>query len=120
TLWHFREQQPALAGFVLIGGSALALRIQHRASEDLDLAYCGAQLPRGRLDALQRTAAASGFSFERDDDEEPLREFLDAGLDLHDFQQNFLVNRETKVSFFAPDQAAARALACLEESPVRV
>ena len=42
-VWHFLKQQPALAGFVLLGVSALALRIGHRLSEDLDLA--GGKVP---------------------------------------------------------------------------
>jgi hypothetical protein len=33
-----------LAGFVLIGGSALALHIHHRISEDLDFAWPYGQL----------------------------------------------------------------------------
>jgi hypothetical protein len=37
-VWDFLRTQPALAGFVLVGGSALALRIHHRRSEDLDMA----------------------------------------------------------------------------------
>ncbi len=39
-VWNFLKEQPALAGFILIGGSGLALRIEHRLSEDLDLACC--------------------------------------------------------------------------------
>ena len=38
-VWEFLKEQPALAGFVLIGGTALAPRIGHRRTEDLDLAY---------------------------------------------------------------------------------
>ena len=29
-VWNFLKDQPALAGFVLVGGSALTLRIDHR------------------------------------------------------------------------------------------
>jgi hypothetical protein len=38
-IWTFLKEQPSLSGFVLIGGTALALQIAHRRSEDLDLAY---------------------------------------------------------------------------------
>ena len=48
-VWTFLKPQPALGGFVLLGGSALALRIQHRRSEDLDLACVEPRLPRARL-----------------------------------------------------------------------
>lgn len=51
-LWTRLRNEPALAGFVLIGGSALALHLGHRISEDLDFALRGLedrpalQLPR--------------------------------------------------------------------------
>ena len=61
-VWQFIQGQPSLAGFVLIGGTALALRIEHRRSEDLDLAWLERRLPRSRLTAFQLAAApASAF-----------------------------------------------------------
>jgi hypothetical protein len=38
AVWQFLRRQPSLTGFVLMGGSALALRLGHRQSEDLDTA----------------------------------------------------------------------------------
>jgi hypothetical protein len=35
-LWEIFKEKPELNGFVLIGGSALALQFHHRRSEDLD------------------------------------------------------------------------------------
>lgn len=40
-LWLALMHEPLLRGFVLIGGTALTLRIGHRLSEDLDFAYLG-------------------------------------------------------------------------------
>ena len=51
-VWDFLKTQTALAGFILIGGSALALRLGHRRSEDLDLACPEPRLPLRRLEAL--------------------------------------------------------------------
>lgn len=110
-VWNFLKEQPALSGFVLAGGSALALRLQHRLSEDLDLLYPGTRLPRQRLDALCRLAAESGFRFEANDDETAVQEFADSTLELRDYQQDFLVNQSVKVSFFAPDEPLRRILA---------
>jgi hypothetical protein len=81
-VWSFLKDQPILGGFVLIGGSALALRIGHRLSEDLDFAWVEPRLPRVRLDALCRAAEAGGFDFERQEDEAAVVEFAEAGLDL--------------------------------------
>ena len=119
-VWTFLKAQPALSGFVLIGGTALALQIKHRRSEDLDLAYLESRLPRSRLDALRRTAAESGFQFQTETDEIAAGEFLNAGLDLHDYQQNFLVNGKVKVSFFAPDEPLPKVLLKGTERGVRV
>jgi len=120
AVWNFLKEQPALAGFVLIGGSALALQLQHRVSEDLDLVFPGERLPRPRLDALGRSAAAQGVKLERQDDEAALREFADGGLDLHDYQQDFLANHAVKVSFFAPDAPLQKLLGSAPEAKVRV
>jgi hypothetical protein len=120
AVWNFFREQPALAGFVLIGGSALALRLQHRLSEDLDLAFPAERLPRTQLAALYRSAADHGVALERQDDETALREFLNGGLDLHDFQQDFIANGAVKVSFFAPDEPLRKVLATDSQPKVRV
>ena len=119
-VWDFLRAQPALAGFVLIGGSALALRIGHRRSEDLDIVFRDTHLPRVRLEALQRIAAQAGVDFQRTDDEAALQEFAVAGLELHDYQQNFIVKGSIRVSFFVPDAALAKVLTVSHEPGVRV
>lgn len=120
-LWQFLKDQPALQGFVLVGGSALALRIQHRVSEDLDFAWPGLNLPRARLEALLRMANAKGFHARRRDDPGALDEFEIAGMDLHDYQQDFLVNERVKLSFFAADEGLSHILSpAADAAPVRV
>jgi hypothetical protein len=109
-VWDFLKEQPALAGFVLVGGSALALTLRHRFSEDLDFVYPDTRLPRQRLDALRRRATAAGFPFEPNDDEAAVQEFADSALELHDYQQDFLVSGSVKVSFIAPDESLRRVL----------
>ncbi len=73
-----------------------------------------------RLDALLRITAASGFRFERDEDEAAAREFFDGGLEMHDYQQNFLVNGVVKVSFFVPDEPLCKVLSGASEEQTRV
>jgi len=110
-LWEFVRQQPALSGFVLIGGSALALRIHHRLSEDLDLVWLEQRLPRARLEVFLNNAFAAGFDVKRHDDEAALHEFADSTLELHDYQQDFLANGKTRISFFTPEPPLKRILA---------
>ena len=119
-VWDFLKEQPALAGFVLVGGSALALRIRHRLSEDLDLAWMEPHLPRARLEAVSRLAGAGGFDFQWHDDEASVQHFADAGLDLHDYQQNYLVNGSVRLSFFAPEAPLVRLLQASPEPTARV
>lgn len=109
--WNFLKEQPALAGFVLIGGSALAMTISHRLSEDLDFIYPDVRLPVKQLEALRREAHERGFQLQRDDDEAALQEFARDGLDLHNYQQDFRAHGAVKISFFAPDESLRRIFA---------
>lgn len=115
-LWRWFERQPSLSGFVLVGGTALALHLQHRLSEDLDFAWPAERLPPGRLDAVRRAATEAGFALIRHDDPAALHEFSEGGLELHDYQQDFLANDVVKVSFFAPDPPLRRVLRRLDET----
>jgi hypothetical protein len=99
-----------MRGFILVGGSALALHLRHRMSEDLDLAYLGDVLPRDRLNALTKTAENNGFTFVANDNPAALDEFLIGGLELRDYQQDYLVNHLVKVSFFAPSHELEKIL----------
>ena len=45
-VWEFLSAQPALGGFILIGGTALTMHIGHRISEDLDFITVAHKLPR--------------------------------------------------------------------------
>jgi hypothetical protein len=58
-VWHFLREQPSLAGFILVGGSGLALRIGHRLSEDLDLAYPEVRPPCDRFEIELAAQAGS-------------------------------------------------------------
>jgi hypothetical protein len=109
-VWNFLKAQSALEGFILIGGTAIALQIGHRRSDDLDLVYPEARLPRNRLEALRLVASESSFDFSAQDDELAVQEFADSTLDLHDYQQDYVVNGSVKVSFFTPDSATLKIL----------
>jgi len=120
-IWGFLSEQPALSGFVLIGGTALAIHLRHRRSEDLDLVYpAGICLPVDRLEVLLRAAAHARLDFQPDDDEAAVQEFAFAGMDLHEYQQNFLVDSTVKVSFFVPDAALAKVLDAPFQNKVRI
>ncbi len=119
-VWEFLSRQPALAGFVLVGGTGLALRLRHRRSDDFDLAFPAEQLPRGRIEALVRIAPGQGIRLALSQDEAAASQFLEAGLELGDYQQNYLANGTVKVSFFSPEPPFRRILAGPAEDRVRI
>jgi hypothetical protein len=53
-----------LAGFTLVGGTALALQIGHRISEDLDFNIFGQKLPVSRIDSILDELASKGVQIE--------------------------------------------------------
>jgi hypothetical protein len=118
-VWEFLSAQPALGGFILIGGTALAMHIGHRVSEDLDFITISQKLPRAALDALVMLLEHGGFSVVRDDDPAIYDEFLIAGQSLHDYQQNFLFNG-VKVNFFTPNPDLAGLVEPSSDPLVRV
>lgn len=105
-LWQRLQNEPLLAGWYLIGGTALSLLIGHRQSEDLDFAWPGKKLPIPLLNRLIGNLQREGWHLERDDDANAYDEFLIAGMSLHDYQQNFIAASESgkvKLTFFSPD-----------------
>ena len=119
-VWNFLKEQSSLSGFVLIGGSALALRIKHRVSEDLDFACLEEKLPRGKLDVLRRVAEQNNIEFQQDDDEAAVEDFVSGGMELHDYQQDYLVDRKVKVSFFTPEKTLKKVVNGGDDTCVRL
>ena len=119
-VWNYLREQPCLAGFVLAGGSALSMLIKHRVSEDLDFVFLQPRLPGEKLQLLRREASEAGFHFSPNDDEAALEEFADGGLELHDYQQDFVVNDAVKVSFFAPDEPQRKIFSAADAGRVRI
>jgi hypothetical protein len=109
-----------LRGFVLIGGSALTLRIGHRVSEDLDLAYAEGKLPVLRIPGLMDALARQGIDCVRQHDVAAEEEFIEAGLDLGDFQQNFVALRSVKLTLISLDQPARTLISGDAAPPLRV
>lgn len=109
-LWELLKERKTLSGFVLVGGTALAMHLSHRFSEDLDFMIPQPKLPRARIQALKRDAAAHGFTFAPNDRIQDIEEFADSGMDLHDYQQNFVVAGAVKLTLVAPDDELTRLL----------
>ncbi len=116
-LWRALEHDHLLAGFVLIGGTALALHIGHRKSEDLDLVWTGQRLPRARIEQWITRLKSEGFEPMRVQNIADEEDFLNSGLELLDFQQNFVAG-PVKVSLFTPEEELREVLKDVEKSKV--
>ena len=92
-IWPWLESHPLMTGFMLIGGAAAALRLGHRSSEDLDVAWVGASdtLPHAQLQELQRQMTAHGWPWRDDQRPENVKRAREAGMHLADYQQVHLV-----------------------------
>lgn len=117
-LWQRLQSEPLLAGWYLIGGTALSLRISHRVSEDLDFAWPQEKkLPRPALDALVRSLGNDGWHLARNDAAAAYEEFLLAGLSLLDYQQDFIAISDigqVKLTFFSPEPPLSAILPATE------
>ncbi|WP_179958331.1 nucleotidyl transferase AbiEii/AbiGii toxin family protein [Chitinimonas arctica] len=119
-LWETLRWHSGLRGFVLIGGTALALRIGHRLSEDLDFAYNGRKLPKRQIQAMVRDLQQRGTALVLNQPATEIDEFINAGLDLYDFQQNFDGNETVKVSLVCLDTPANSILKGTPDDMLRV
>jgi len=123
ALWSVLSRDKSLHDFVLIGGTALSMRIGHRISEDLDFACLDRQLPRQRLKTLLHHLESKAYSVRKLIDVASQDDFIDAGLDQDDFQQNFVVENDAgavKLSFVAFEERVTRCLRQTQSAFVRV
>lgn len=96
--------EPEIRDFYLIGGTALALHLGHRLSEDLDFITTAPTLPRERIDRVIAKLRANHLSVQRNDSDAAYDDFQNAGMALHDYSQNFIVADACKLTFFAADE----------------
>jgi predicted nucleotidyltransferase component of viral defense system len=60
NIFNRLKDDPRLVGFTLVGGTALAIQIGHRISEDLDFNIFGQVLPTKAIDSVLNDLEASG------------------------------------------------------------
>ena len=99
------KDDPRLAGFTLVGGTALALQIGHRISEDLDFNIFGQKLPLKAIDALLEELAAGGAAIESlVTSEQKLRFKINTSENLDHYIQDYLIDG-AKVTFHSRNEA---------------
>lgn len=96
---------PGIDAFWLVGGTALALQIAHRLSEDFDFAATERRLPRKKIEGILDHLSRQGVSITPVENLELEQELEDSGLDPLDAQQDFLADN-VKLTFFVVDAPA--------------
>jgi hypothetical protein len=97
--------RPELADFVLIGGTAMALQMKHRLSEDLDFWLPDSQLKQSTIDRLMRDLVSLGHTCVFSTSPNDITKARIAGIDLNSVVQDWTINK-VKVQFYCPDDVA--------------
>ncbi|MGA1382935.1 MAG: nucleotidyl transferase AbiEii/AbiGii toxin family protein, partial [Burkholderiaceae bacterium] len=98
------KDDPRLAGFTLVGGTALALQIGHRISEDLDFNVFGQKLPIKVIDELLNDLAAGGAEIESlITSEQKLQFKINTSENLDHYIQDYLIDG-AKVTFHSRNE----------------
>lgn len=93
------QQDGILSDFLLIGGTALAMQIEHRQSEDLDFATGKSKLPKHKIEKLLGRLEEEGMEVVDITDPGARDDFINDGYEIEDYQQDWLVDG-TKLTFF--------------------
>lgn len=88
-----------LDDFLLIGGTALTMRIGHRTSEDLDFAIGTQRLPTKKIQTLLARLEQAGFKIVDATNPGTRDDFENDGLEIENYQQDWIVN-DCKLTFF--------------------
>lgn len=108
-LFALLAEYPQLEGLTLIGGTAIALTIGHRLSNDLDFAFFGDKLPTYAIDSLVNELKTGGLPVQLITDPGEISSFkIATGKRLLEFARDYMFG-STKVTIFAmgPKQTPA-------------
>ena len=98
------KDDPRLVSFTLVGGTALALQIGHRISEDLDFNIFGQKLPMRAIDGILDELAAGGATIESMITSEQKSKFkINTSEDLDHYIQDYLIDG-AKVTFHSRNE----------------
>lgn len=99
--------ESVLDHFLLVGGTALSLHLKHRQSEDLDFATTTTSLPTKALGELLSQLESEGRVVEDATSLATHHYFIDTGLDIENYQQDWLIDG-VKLTFFTIDRDNGR------------
>jgi hypothetical protein len=93
SLFERLIEEPRMRGMTLVGGSALALQIGHRMSEDLDFAVFGPKIPAAQIDALMADLEKEGREVSLLTAQSSIERFrINTGKRLLDYARDYVVD----------------------------
>jgi predicted nucleotidyltransferase component of viral defense system len=105
-VYELMAQQKALENFVLIGGTAMALHIGHRLSEDLDFWLPAERMSPYAIDRMMNDLRAQGHSVVFATPSASISAFrINSGEDLRWYAQDWAIDG-VKVQLFCPQDVA--------------
>lgn len=104
-LYEHLTANDLLRDFTLIGGTALALQIGHRRSEDLDFWLPAERMDKGIVSSIVRMTQVAGFKAMLATPHHQLVTAKINGIDLLEHSQDYLIDG-VKVTFFARNDVA--------------
>ncbi|MHB8291010.1 MAG: nucleotidyl transferase AbiEii/AbiGii toxin family protein, partial [bacterium] len=93
------QNYPVFKDYTLIGGTALAIYLDHRESEDLDFITQSGKLGKTNINFFINSLEKKGFNIKKIYDEAGYMDFTEGGDNIDDYQQIYEING-VKVSFF--------------------
>ncbi|NOT83247.1 MAG: nucleotidyl transferase AbiEii/AbiGii toxin family protein [Methylococcaceae bacterium] len=113
-VFAFLANEPLLKEFVLIGGTALALQINHRLSEDLDFWLPAQKLNKQDISTIVSRVKAQGFSVSLATPQGAIATAKINGIDVLQYAQDYAINN-VKVTFFARSDNAFQYFTSFEK-----
>ena len=99
--------EPLLDQFLLVGGTALSLYLNHRLSEDLDFATTNKTLPKTDISDLLKRLEDMGSVIENILPVAAQQDAINEGVDIEDYQQDWLIDG-VKLTFFTLEKENGR------------
>lgn len=90
----------SMCNFTLIGGTAMAIQIGHRLSEDLDFWMPKNNLPKNEINKIMGTLRSKGMAISMLTPSWRISQAKINGIDLLSYSQDYSIN-DVKVTFFA-------------------
>jgi hypothetical protein len=105
-VYELMARQPALETFVLIGGTAMALQVGHRLSEDLDFWLPAQRMSPFAIDRMMNELKAQGHTVVFATPASSISAFrINSGEDLRWYAQDWVIDG-VKVQLFCPQDVA--------------